>query len=325
MKIIKGTQSTIYINETTNIVKKVGTERGKQDTIDQIAFYLNIPEHIRDAFPQMISYVNGPEEYSYMYNYIDYPNLRYLLLEGQFNEKWSNKLMLVMTYITDLIHTIKQSEPSRTNIYETYITRCERRVAETQSFLEQEISLLDADVCINGEIILKPISKIIQSLNDSFEFLVPSYICTTHGQLGPSHIFLSEVDDRFKLIDPKGFTKLYDPVIDFCKIGKAMLFATEWLEEGRYNIKYSIQNNTIYIEKYIIDNFDYNQLREYYEEMLDRIPLFYEHKVRVRNRAMICADLIGGLPFAYIAGGEKQVIALLTQIAIAAKILCTEF
>lgn len=55
------------------------------------------------------------------------------------------------------------------------------------------------------------------------------------------------------------------------------------------------------------------------------MPLFYEHKVRVRNRAMICADLIGGLPFAYIAGGEKQVIALLTQIAIAAKILCTEF
>lgn len=325
MKIIKGTQSTIYINEVTNIVKKVGTERGKQDTIDQIAFYLNIPEHVRGAFPQIISYVNGPEEYSYTYNYIDFPNLRHLLLEGQFNEKWSDKLVLAMTYITNSIHTIEQSEPSRASIYETYITRCERRVAEAQSFLEQDINLLDADVCISGEIIRKPISRIIQFLNDSFELLVPPYMCTTHGQLGPSHIFLSEMDDRFTLIDPKGFAKLYDPVIDFCKIGKAMLFATEWLEEDRYNIKYSIQNNTVYVEKYVIDNFDYNQLREYYEGILDRIPLFSEHKVRVRNMAMICADLIGGLPFAYIAGGVEYVIALLAQISTATKMLSTEF
>lgn len=60
MKIIEGTQSTIYMNEATRIVKKVGTERGKRDTIDQITFYLNLPDNIKNIFPKIVSYVNGP-------------------------------------------------------------------------------------------------------------------------------------------------------------------------------------------------------------------------------------------------------------------------
>ena len=325
MKTINGTQSTIYIDETTNIVKKVATERGKQDTIDQINFYISIPEHIREIFPKIISYENGPEEYSYTYNYIDFPNLRHLLLEGQFNEKWNDKLVSAMRYITNSVHSLEKSEASKEILYDTYITRCEKRVAETQRFLEQDINLLHTDVYINGERINKPIRRILQFFNNNFELLVPPYICTTHGQLGPSHVFLSEFDDRFVLIDPKGFSKLYDPVIDFCKIGKAVLFATEWLEEDRYDIEYSVQNKTVCVDKFVIDSFDSIQLNQYYEELLNRIPLFNEENARFRNMAMICADLIGGLPFACVAGGLKRVIALLAQISIAVNLLSTGF
>ncbi len=324
MTIIEGTQSTIYMNEVTRTVQKVGTERGKQDTIDQIAFYLNLPENIRNIFPEIVSYVNGPEEYSYTYNYIEFPNLRYLLLDGGFNKKWMSKMVYAMNYITNSIHTIEHSETTSDNIFETYITRCKKRVNETQKYIGHEIDLLNAGICFNGQTYHRPISRIIQFFEYNIDLLVPPYICTTHGQLGPSHIFLSEMDNRFMLIDPKGFMRLHDPVIDFCKIGKAMLFATEWLEENRYNIEYTIQNKDVFIKKYDIDNYDFNKMQESYLRILEHVPMFSDSQTRIRNIAMICADLIGGLPFAYAAGGKTRVVALLTQIALSTDLLVRE-
>lgn len=325
MKIIKGTQSTIYIDEISNIVKKVGTERGKQDTIDQISFYLSIQENIKEIFPQLISYVNGPEEYSYTYKYIGFPNLRQLLLDGVFDETWRDKLVSAMLRIIEKIHTISRIAPLKESIYDTFISRCERRVSETQKYIGQEFDLWKIDVCIDGVITRRPIFKIVQFFRENFEVLIPSYICTTHGQLGPSHIFLSEEDNQFVLIDPKGFDVLYDPVIDFCKIGKAMLFATEWLEENRYHIDYHVQDNLVNIKEYHIENYEFARMKECYDDIISRIPLFDSKETRIRNMAMICADLIGGLPFAYVAGGTERVIALLAQISIAAQILIDEY
>ena len=229
-----------------------------------------------------------------------------------------------MNYITNSIHSIEKSEASQDSIFETYVTRCKRRVDETQNYIGHEIDLLNVDVCINGQTFSRPISRIIHFFEYNIDLLVPPYICTTHGHLGPSHIFLSEMDNRFTLIDPKGFMKLYDPVIDFCKIGKAMLFATEWLEENRYDIEYTIQGKVVSVNKYDIDNYDFNQMQEFYLGILEHIPMFSDSRIKIRNMAMICADLIGGLPFAYVSGGKTRVVALLAQIALATSLLFCE-
>lgn len=169
-----------------------------------------------------------------------------------FDEKWMSKMVYAMNYITNSIHTIEHSKASVDTIYELYITRCKKRVGETQKYIGNEIELLNLDICFDGQIFRKPIYKIIQFFEYNLDLLVPPYICTTHGQLGASHIFLSETDHRFMLIDLKGFTQLYDPVIDFCKLGKAMLFATEWLEENRYGTEYTVQDNSVFIKRYDI-------------------------------------------------------------------------
>ncbi len=321
MEVIYGTQSTIYINKDTSIVKKVATQRGKQDTIDQISFYKSLPQSMQPMFPHILNYQNGPDEFFYTYSYISGKNLRSILLDNQLNSFWIEKTSHALDEIDRIIHTYERQSASQKEIYEIYIQRCSQRVAETKKMLGEYAFILESPVYIDGKKYPTPIATILDVFEKNLDLLVPNYICTAHGQLGPSHLFLNEESDTFTLIDPKGFNKLFDPIIDVCKIGKAMLFATEWLEENKYTIKYSIDIRNVYIHNFEVEGFEALEMKKKYDILLNSLDFCKDAVVKKRTLAMICADLVGGLPFAYAAGGEKRVVALLTQIARASELL----
>lgn len=321
MEVIYGTQSTLYINKEIGIVKKAATQRGKQDMIDQISFYTSLPKSLRLMFPHILNYQNGPDEYFYSYNYISGKNLRDILLNNQFNSHWIGKTAHALNTINRTVHTYRQQSATQKDIYPMYIQRCSQRVTETKRMLGEDAFILDSSIYIDGKKYPSPIVSIIGIFEKNIDLLVPNYICTTHGQLGPSHLFLDEESDTFTLIDPKGFNKLYDPIIDVCKIGKAMLFATEWLEENKYNIEYSVNDEEVCIHNYEVRGFEVFEMQKKYEILLSSLDFCKDIAIKRRILAMICADLVGGLPFAYVADGKKRVIALLAQIARASDLL----
>lgn len=317
---IYGPQSiiTIYENENKKVIRKVATERGKQDLIDQVEFYKNLPDKIKYIFPQMINYNIDTDPFFLEYEYIDYTQLRVLLVNNKLSYFWLDKLSNCIIDMMKSVHSLIRTDGNIEYANELYINRCINRVNETKSMLNNK--LLNMKIILNNIEYEPIIDKSIDLFKTNIHKLIPEYICSTHGQLGPAHIFLSKNDNNYKLIDPKGFDNLHDPVIDLCKIGKAMLYGTEWLEEENYILKYHIKDNSIYIDEFQINNFDFDLMKKKYNYFLEKIADEISiNNLNKRLLYMILADLIGGLPFAYKTNGEERVIALLLLIQFAYK------
>lgn len=315
IKIIKGPQSTVEIHEESNnkIVKKIATERGSQDLIDQVNFYNNLPIEAKDFFPQMYSYNIDNTPFTMEMEYIPQKTFRDLLIYDEFNEELQNKINNSLNVIHDVIHPIHIENATKDYVTDIYINRCISRVEEVKSMTSNSEWILN-DFILNGEVITNPIKVIIKYLQEIKNLLIPDYICSTHGQLGPSHIIFSS-EFEFKLLDPKGFDKLHDPLIDVCKIGKAMLYATEWLEDQSYEINFSIDNSCLNITNFKINNYNKQDMHKNFEKILDFVTDNYNvTNVRLKTFCLICADLIGGLPFGMKTEGEKRVAALLILI-----------
>lgn len=304
---------TIYKKNNIKVIRKEATDRGKQELIDQVKFYNTLPLKISHLFPKIIDFNISLDPVYFEYKYINYVQFRTLLVNNKLSIFWLNKLSAAIIDMMKLVHSVNQTKGTIDYVQELYINRCRNRIKETKQMLN--LNLLDMKIEIDGKIYNSFIDKIIIIFENNIYKLIPKYLCSTHGQLGPAHIFLSQNTNRYKLIDPKGFDKLHDPLIDLCKIGKAMLYGTEWLEDKKYSLKYSINNDTIIIHDFKMNDFDFVSMKEKYNYFLKKVGKEISiENLNERLSYMILADLIGGLPFAYKTNGEERVVALLILI-----------
>lgn len=325
VKKINGTQSTVYIDMRNQIVKKVATLRGRQEVLDQIEFYNSLELPVKSYFPEIIEYSSIEDPPFFSYKLINGDCLRDVLLNDMFDVRWANRLARVINQIHKDIHSIHICAPREEELKNIYSDRLNNRVVEAAR-LSSITNLYSVDIVYQDKLFSSPIKGIEDIVNANFDSLIPEYICSTHGQLGPSHIFIKPDSDKFCLIDPKGFGKLYDPVIDICKIGKAMVFATEWFEENKFSIDYSFSEKSLVINDFEVFDYSRKRMSTLFFSMCNNIDFINSCKNGIQRLiAMMCVDLIGGLPYAYVAQGEKRMAAILLQIAFAHRLLSDSF
>ena len=188
-----------------------------------------------------------------------------------------------------------------------YIHRTENRINELLGCLSVEEKNLYSLVTDNGILF----ERIIKKVKGNIGFLVPEKLVTVHGQLGPAHI-IKKNDGKIKLIDPKGISVLHDEIIDSVKLGKAILYNTEWLETGSY-LPISIEkiergNTELKILKPLLTPY------HLFDTMMSGIYERVDADFRFKMHLAILIDLVGGLPFAYATNGIERTIALTMQI-----------
>ncbi|MGW5955903.1 hypothetical protein [Bacillus mycoides] len=317
-KEIHGPQSTILFikYDDHSYVEKVSTERGESDLLDQVSFYLNLCPKIEKLFPKLIAYDIKNKPYKMRLELCPYPTLRKIMLDCDINSCTEKQINKALRIIHRDIHSIESAIPTEDYVQKLYIDRCIKRINETQNMLSENAEWFNKDFYINNVHIRNPITKAIQIIEKIKGYLIPEYICTTHGQLGPSHLLLNmNITGDFKLLDPKGFNVLHDPIIDLCKLGKAFIYGTEWLEESLFDIEYILDSGHLKIQSFEIQNYNRENMISHFENIIKNGKEYLNlQNINLRLYAMMCSDLIGSLPFGMKAGGEKRVVALLVLI-----------
>lgn len=315
VKKIKGPQSdiTVYINKNDKkMVKKIGTDRGNQEILDQIKFYIALTEETKKYFPKIINYQIDEKPYSMEYEYIEGKTLRELVVKTPLDFGLKSALIRTINEIHESVHKIKTKKPDNDYVNRLFFQRINDRINETIKMADGNRWFLD-DFYVNGKKILSPVTRIINYLEISKKKLAPDYVCTTHGQLGPSHIiYLDKMLKQFALIDVKGFKNLYDPLYDLCKLEKGLAYGTEWLESDQYFIDFEILNDTLHIHDFRITDFDRYESRKWFNYIINTTLSEYDYGTNAETR-LIClvgADIISSFPFGWKTDGEKRVAAL---------------
>lgn len=308
---IEGPQSNIVIFDDNGVkkVRKIATSRGNQDIVDQVDFYTSLPENIKKYFPKIESYQVEHEPYMMTYQYLEGITLRQLVIETGMNERLLKKLAETLKIIHDNLHTIITKKPEKKYVDELFFDRVNKRLEETRAYIRNDWFI--NDYYLDGKLIKSPIKRILKCLNEIKYDLEPEFICSTHGQLGPSHIIYN--DNEFSLIDVKGFKSLYDPLYDICKIQKGLKYGTEWLEDRKYKIDFKInqEKDQLEIFDFLILDFDRVSMNRWFNKLNDQIfEDDYGKRANIRLLALVAADIVASLPFGYKTEGIKRVASL---------------
>jgi hypothetical protein len=315
IKVIHGPQSdiTMYINDHGDkVVNKIATDRGNDDVLDQVEFYTNLPKNARKYFPRLINYQIKEKPYSMEYEYIEGATLRQLVIKKPLDTNIKNKLTNTINSIHENVHNLIIREPETEYVNEVFFKRIDLRIQETIEMARSKTWFLN-DYYLGNQKINNPLKRIIKCLEISAEYLKPEYICSTHGQLGPSHIiYKDEMMSDFTLIDVKGFNKLYDPLYDICKLEKGLAYGTEWLEDNQYEITFKIENDILYVENFELLNFDRNKSKVWFGDIIDSVLMEFDYGKGSKYRllSLVASDIVASLPFGWKTDGEKRVAAL---------------
>lgn len=311
-KEINGPQSKVLIFTTNGkkYVEKIATERGEQELLDQIEFYANIPQELSTFFPKMLEYSSVEKPFRMQYEYCDLPTLKEIFLNEKFDGEVNGQLIILLKRIQIELHSIQRCLSHEEYVEDTYIKRCNSRVDEVKNLISINVEWLDDEIYIKGKKRENPILELLNLFREMSSQLIPEFLCTVHGQLGPSHVLISKYTDDIKLLDPKGFKTLHDPLIDFIKIGRTMLFGMEWLEDDLFNIDFSIKGGRLHIKSYKIVGYNQLKIASMFNDWIDLASNTYKN-AKLRIFALISADLLSNLPFSYKAGGLKRTVMML--------------
>ncbi|MBO8164920.1 MAG: hypothetical protein H0Z34_14575 [Brevibacillus sp.] len=320
--VINGPQSTVFFIKMGNayFVEKIATESGEAELLEQIEFYSQLPEHLQRYFPRLLGYQTEKKPYSMTMEMCRYPSLKDIMIYQGINEFVEAQLKSVITHVHQNIHAFTKSEASMDYVEKQYFERCFNRLRETQSLMKDHGGWLENTLIVNGEQTENPIHKTMRIIRELKEFLVPEFVCTTHGQLGPSHLLIStESLGEYKFVDPKGFHVLHDPILDVCKLGRAFLYGFDWIEDNQFSVDYKIDSETLSVESFKIQGFDRDDMVHCFQKLLSStIAHIGFPNAELRVYAMVCCDLIASLPFGYKSGGERRLVALMMLIHTAA-------
>ncbi|MCC9022354.1 hypothetical protein [Bacillus nakamurai] len=312
---IVGPQSIVYFKKDKNreFVEKISTERGEEELVNQVHFYKMLPKDIKTLFPVLYDYDIKNKPFRMTMELCDFPTLKEIILYNTNQNKLKESLYNVIQDIFKKIHNLKQTQATENYVKHLYIDRCVNRIIETKKLMK-EAKWINKDFCLEGSIVSNPIQTVFEIINNNKGLLIPEYLCTVHGQLGPSHLMLNiQKKNSYKLVDPKGFHEFHDPLLDIIKIGRSFLYGMEWLEDDLYNIKYSFKNEYLTIEDFNLINYDEVYMKNSFKPIMDLAKNNYKNAA-FRVYALICCDLIANLPFAYLSGGERRVVALYNLI-----------
>lgn len=189
-------------------VHKEAADERMMKLVDEYEFIESIPDEFKDYFPRIILYgIEGNKAFYEMEHY-DLPTLRRLMLAGEINEKeviyWSNK-------ITELSRRLYQHQilPVPEDYFDVmHFNRLSNRLEELGKKSDFFKNLIQQEtVVVNGKE-YKNIPVLVERFKTQkfLQTVQPEFVGRwSHSDLHFSNVLIDRVNDRFIMIDPRGY------------------------------------------------------------------------------------------------------------------------
>lgn len=271
--------NVMQLDERRGILEK--TSRNKSKLINEIRWYLKLPEALNYLLPHIYDYSLDPEEPFVRMEYYGYRTLHELMLYDDLpDEHWCEIFNRLRFYVEDMrrYRGDCQRNEIHSSIKSMYIDKTLHRLnairAEFERFFEHSIS-------ING----KPhrsLNEIIELLPTMVErMLVPDAereFSVIHGDPCFTNILIEETYNFMRLIDPRGsfgsFDIYGDSRYDLAKIFHSMEGHYDYIVADKFETKFG--DNRI---DYVIDG-DCERIWRIFNDVFD--SLIKEKRLAIR-------------------------------------------
>lgn len=257
-----------------NIVTK--TSDNKIKLINEIKWYENIPDDIKQLIPNVFEYGYFDNPYIKL-QHIKSPTLAELWLYGDLNHERWRTILKQLSKIIELFnkHT---SVISHQDYKQVYIDKTEQRISSLISTNKKFKTLLENDtININGnsyknwDILKEKIYSKTEKLFDSTDN------CLIHGDLCFSNILYDLNNNSCTIIDPRGSwgTSVYGDIkYDIAKLRHSIVGSYDAINNGLFSLEYktaeisvdvfkpkNYKKVTIDFDKYIETRWNINQIK----------------------------------------------------------------
>lgn len=189
-------------------VHKEAADERMMKLVDEYEFIESIPEEFKDYFPRIIFYgIDGNKAFYEMEHY-DLPTLRRLMLANEIDEEeviyWANKITEVSRRL--YLHKVL---PTPEDYFETmHFKRLSNRLDELSRKSQFFSELIKKEILIINGKEYKNIPHLVEKFKtpEFLQTVQPEFVGRwSHSDLHFSNVLIDRVNDRFVMIDPRGY------------------------------------------------------------------------------------------------------------------------
>lgn len=241
----------ITIDRERGILRK--TSENKEKFIDEIKWYLKLPDDIEYIRPRIFSYSTSYSEPYIEMEYYDYHTLHELFLYGNLNFKqWENVFRRINFVLNDLSRYTASNVNSSYAAEKMYLDKTVERL-EILRKNEKFHEFFNKYINVNG-VMYRSLNDIENVIERSVKKLLYNNIPYTiiHGDLCFSNIMIDSNFSFIKLIDPRGRFGRYDIYgdqrYDIAKLFHSVDGKYDFIIKDKFNLKYNLSSATIFFQ-----------------------------------------------------------------------------
>lgn len=233
--------STSLIKEKDNdrhLVFKIAKGKGFAKLRDEILWLTNLPQKIKNFYPEVIDYnIDDDKEECWMNQlYYPWPSITSYLMNNGFNKfnNYYHNTTEILNFLIDVIYQNKELfykhklKLTTSNFFSQFHKdKIINRLIETQNMDCSFKKFIDAEYLIlDGDKLLGPLNliKCFEKINNITQILNPPYLCTLHGDLNIGNI----------LVDPASFSKCYG---DYSNLSIKFIDPRGWIDHSTKEFK----------------------------------------------------------------------------------------
>jgi hypothetical protein len=324
-QIIHRLQSTlrIFTEGETTYIQKIATARGEKDIIEQVELLSTLPRHLACHYPELIHATLDTSPSSYTMRYYPWSTFRQLVLKSRLDDSALFPFLKeVVRFLFEQQHRWRSHQAYPDYALHTYVHRIWNRLLDIAAEHPVLHDLVHCHRLTIGNEELPGASLLLRRLEPLLAQWFGPRVCSTHGQMGFSHILVDTQDPQarsFVLLDAKGRQAMFDPAYDVGKLWECSAGFFDWIEEEHFTLgEVSTDQQHVHINSLIFDFPDRLQvcmkLHEHLQAELTQWaePGNQEHAL-LSYRVAAAAHLLGSVDFFYRMMGLNCAIASYVQ------------
>lgn len=239
------------LDERRGMVTKTSSNRKK--LIQEIEWYIKLPNEFRDLIPNIESYSTDDKEPRITMEYIKWHTLHELLIDGNLTSKQWQKifecLKTVLKRFSDYSTTNRKLPSALTEMYLTKTLFRLEQLRENPNFRK----FFDCTITVNGEMYLS-LNEIVVELDKAIPEKLNSVerFSIIHGDFCFSNIFINDSFTAVKMIDPRGrfgeFDIYGDSRYDLAKLFHSVDGKYDYIIRDLFSVSYNPNGAAIEFE-----------------------------------------------------------------------------
>lgn len=327
MKTLERLQSRIEVFEENGakIARKIATDAGSQEILDQIALFKNLPPGIAEHYPTLLDWQTHRRPFSYVMPWYDLPTLQELVLESaRPPAEIASALSSVVKFLFGVQFRWKEGSVPRDYVQRIYIDRVFRRLPGIfQSGVLHAV--ISAETVIFQDRELQNPIRLLSSIlakQPLMEALLPPRLGFVHGQIELAHILIDTSGPaNFILLDARGPDALLDAAYDLGKLRQGTRSYLDWLERDLFSLQWHLEGSRLVIDTMELDVPDRLQVCQQVDDALNTMvsPVSAELKdahLLMRSDFAEATHLCSGLGFLFHGRHSERAVAGFLQAAL---------